>query len=333
MILLSQDKLNKVLSCALTLLFFITFSCAKKEPEKKIKTVMVDAYLIENPGEKKTKNVQNGKVKRGEYVVINEEKDFNGKKYFNVTIEGVSTTGWLDSANARDGKLESVTVIKDDDLYTRPNIKSDKTGTVKAGQVAFKLEEKDQFVLIQYPGKEAYILKTSLGKASMIVKSIAISGLGKATITASSQYIPTEGKESQFDPRNAFDNKLQTAWCEGKNGDDGIGEYIYLTFENSVMITKVSIVNGYAVSNEAYKNNNRVATLKIVSEDSGKEVIIELADDNFDYQSQDIMLKGTSFKFVIDKVYKGKVSDTCISEIKLTGKADITSRVYEDDGE
>lgn len=310
--------IKKALIFFAVLAFAVSLSCGKKEPEKVFKTVSVDSILVTNPGEKKPVYVANGKVRRGEYVVVTEEKDINGKKYYNVIIEGVSTSGWIEAACVRDGKLQSVTVIKDDNLYTRPNTKSEKAGTVKAGQVAFMLEEANEFVLIQYPGKEAYILRTSLGDASMVVRIITIPGLGKATIAASSQYLPGEGRETQFDPRNAFDGKLQTAWCEGKNNDDGIGEYIILNFENYVVLTKVAIVNGYANTGDSYNNNNRVAALKIVS-GNGENVTMELSDSNLDYQSQEMEISGSTFRFIIDRVYKGKMSDTCISEIKLEG--------------
>jgi len=309
-------SLKKILVSLTVLSMIAAVSCKKKEPEKVFKTVTADTYLVQNPGEKKAINVTNGKVKRGEYLVLGEEKDFNGKKFFNVTIEGVSTKGWIDSEKVRDGKLQSVTVTKDEDLYIRPNLKSDKAGTVKAGQVAFKLEESGEFVLIQFPGKEAYILKTSLGDAGMVLKTISIAGAGKATISASSQYLPGEGKETLYDPRNAFDGKLQTSWCEGKTNDDGVGEYITLTFDDYVVITGVSVVNGSASSEESYNNNNRVATLKIASEDSSH--VINLVDNNLDYQSgEPFEIYGRTFRFIINSVHKGKVSDTCISEIKI----------------
>lgn len=316
--------IKRILVSLTVLALAFTMSCGKKEPEKIFKTVSTDSYLIENPGEKKIIYVTNGKVKRGEYLIFNEEKDINGKKYFNVTVEGVSTKGWIDSANVKDGKLESVTVIKDDDLYMRPNSKSEKAGTVKAGQVAFKLEDNGEFVKIQYPWKEAYILKSSLGDASMIVRAITVPGLGKATIAASSQYLPSEGKETMYDPRNAFDGKLSTAWCEGKNNDDGIGEYIILNFDKPVVLTSVSVVNGYASSEDAYKGNNRVASLKIVS-GNGQEFMVELVDGNLDYQRSEMELFGQSFKFIINKVYSGKMSDTCIGEIKLEGRTDFAT--------
>ena len=320
-----------VLFTVLTMAFAI--GCGKKkEPVKAYKTIAVDSYLVENPGEKKLIYVPKGKVKRGEYVIVNEERDVNGKKYVNVTIDGVTTRGWLDATYLKEGRLESVTVIKDDDLYLRPNIKSEKIGTVKAGQVAFRIEENNEFVLIQYPGKEAYILKSSLGDASMVIRTITNAGLGKATVAASSQYISSEGKETSFDPRNAFDGKLQTAWSEGKSNDEGTGEFIILTFEKPVVLTRVSVVNGYANTEESYKNNSRVASLKVIS-GNGQEVAIDLVDNNLDYQSSDMELYGSSFKFMINKTYSGKMSDTCISEIRLEGRSDFAGDNEYGDGD
>ncbi len=318
-----QEKtmLTRVTALLTVLVMAFAAGCAKKEPARAYMTVSADSYLVENPGEKKPVYVPKGKLKRGEYVIVNEERDVNGKKFINVTIEGVTTRGWLDASYLKEGKLGSVTVIKDDDLYLRPNIKSEKVGAVKAGQVAFRIEENNDFVLIQFPGKEAYILKTSLGEASMVIRTITITGLGKATVAASSQYLPGEGKETSFDPRNVFDGKIQTAWCEGKYNDEGVGEFIILTFEKPVVLTSVAIVNGYAGSEDLYKNNSRVASLKVVS-GNGAETVIELADDNRDFQSSGMELYGTSFKFIINRVYSGKISDTCISEIKLEGRTD-----------
>lgn len=284
----------------------------------KTSTVLNDVTLVENPGEKKAVYVPNGKIKRGEYVTVKEEKMVDGKRFLKVQIEGVSTTGWMDATMIREGKFESVTVTVDSDLYSRPNLKSDKNGRVSAGQVAFKLEEKDNFYLIQYPGKEAYILKSNVGAGDMVVRTISIPGIGKATVSASSQFSFGEGKELQFDPRNVFDGNLQTCWSEGKTGDTGIGEYIMLNFEQTIKLSEISVVNGWTKSEETYNVNTRVAQLKVVS-NNGQEALIDLNDNVMDYQSSNIELVGSSFKFIINKVYAGKDSDTCISEIKIQG--------------
>ncbi|MDF3821543.1 hypothetical protein P3G55_16685 [Leptospira sp. 96542] len=285
---------------------------------KKSKTVLADGYLVENPGEKKPVLVPEGKVKRGEYVTLLEEKDVAGIKYNLVEIKGVSTKGWLEEKNLHEGELKTATVIRDADLYLRPNEKSEKSGKAKAGLVVFVIEEAENFTLIQFPGKKTYILKSDLGDGETVVKTITIAGLGTATASASSQYIQTEGKELDYDPRNAFDAKFQTGWCEGKTGDDGVGESLTVSFPSAVHLSEISIVNGLAKNEESYKNNNRVATFKVESS-YGKTESLDFEDDVFDFQNKQVDLTGASFKFIITKIHKGKLSDTCISEIKLVG--------------
>ncbi|EMY77769.1 hypothetical protein LEP1GSC060_2231 [Leptospira weilii serovar Ranarum str. ICFT] len=304
-------KILKVILLTLAIIL-VAINC------KKSKTILADAVLLENPGEKKPVYVTDGKVKRGEFVTLLEEKDFNGTKFNLVEIKGVSTKGWMDEKNLYEGELKSATVIRDADLYLRPNEKSEKSGKARAGLVVFKLEEKDNFVYIQFPGKKAYISKSDLGDGETVIKTIAIPGLGNATILASSQYIQTEGKELDYDPRNVFDGKFQTGWCEGKTGDDGVGESVTISFPSAIRLSEISVVNGYARSEDSYKNNNRVSSLKVESSHGGTATI-DFDDNNFDYQARPVELTGDSFKFIISKVHKGKVSDTCLSEIKLTG--------------
>lgn len=288
---------------------------------KKMKTVTTDMWLMETPVKEKPTWVQNGKVKRGEYVKMEEERIVDGVKFFHVQVEGVTTKGWISEQFVKDGKLQSVTVIIDSDLYMRPNEKSDKTGRVAAGQVAFKIEEKDKYVLINYPGTEAYVLKTNLGSGTQVVKTITLPGLGTATVSASSQYLSGEGKELEFDPRNLFDGNLQTAWCEGKTGDDGIGEYVQLNFPYYVDITEIAVVNGWTKSETLYKQNGRIQELKVAAFGAMGEAtqLLNLMDENYDYQPTGVMLNGTGFKFSISKVYKGTDPDTCMGEIRLTG--------------
>jgi hypothetical protein len=258
---------------------------------------------------------------------VKEEKEIGGKKYVLVQIEGVETKGWVEEKYLKEGKLKSATVLTDSDLYMRPNLKSDKAGRVPAGQVAFIVEEKEDFALINFPGKEGYIQKSQLGEGSMVVKAVSIPGLGKASVSASSQFSFGEGRELEFDPRNVFDGSLQTAWSEGKSGEDGIGEYIQLSFNECVELTDISVVNGWTKSEDVYKLNGRVAELKVVN-DYGQEQVISLQDEVYDYQSTPVTMSGSNFKFVISKVYKGKDSDTCMSEIRLQG----TTRPCEYDG-
>jgi len=300
-------------------------SCGDKKS-----TAVVDVALVEVPGAKKPVYVPNSLIKRGEYVIVLEKKEVDGKGYSKVQIDGVSTSGWLEDRWIREGALETVIVIRDSDLYTRPNSKSPKTGRVRAGQAAFQLEKVDeQFSLIQYPGKEAYIENKNLGKdKSQVTKSVTLPGIGKASVSASSQYSRGEGKELEFDPRNLFDGSLQTAWCEGKSGDDGVGETVTVNFDNPVNIQQVSIVTGWTKSEELFKMNNRVSKMNIgfysAFDEGSDSLTAELQDDNYDYQPifpEMISFPVISLTFRIDGVHKGRDPDTCVSEIKIEGTA------------
>ncbi len=287
---------------------------------KKNKTILIDVGLVENPGEKQPKYIPNGLVKRGEFVNVLEEKEVNGKKYYLVQILDVDTKGWVEEKWVHDGKLQTVTVIQDSDLYTRPNEKSPKFNfQVKSGLEVFQLSVKDEFTEIQYPGVQGFIKTVNLGQKSEIKRTIFVPGLGKAVVSASSQYKATEGTENQFDPRNLFDGSLQTAWCEGVS-DAGVGESVSITFENAVMLNKIEVVNGWTASEQYYNINSRVASLKVASSDGGS-ASLTLQDSNFDYQPNDVSLSGSSFKFSIDDIFKGRDADTCISEIRLSGNA------------
>ncbi len=285
-------------------------------------TVLSDVSLIEDPSAKSVKYVPKSRIKRGEYLTILEEKMIKDVKYYNAQIDLVSTKGWISEKFVKPGVLKSVTVQVDSDLFLRPSEKSDKVGTVKSGQVAFLFEENGDFSLIQYPWREGYIKKSALGKSDSVTKKVSIAGIGSVTVSASSQLVSTEGGEMFFDPRNVFDGSLQTAWSEGKTDGPGIGESISVSLPQYMRITSVSIVNGSTRSEESYKNNARVAKLKISTND-GKEAIIDLEDGVMDYQTRDVDLTGNSVKFEISDVYNGdKFSDTCISEIKIEARAE-----------
>lgn len=318
-----MKKLFMIVTLAVFMLGSVGFSWGKKYA-----TILVDVALVESPGVAKPKWVPNSLLKRGEFVIIKDEKDVGGKTYALVQIEDVDTIGWLDKRWIHEGKLESYTVVNDSDLYTRPNKRSPKRGRVLSGQHAFMFEEKEKFALIQYPGVEAYIsveniAKTATTNQQNIEKVITIPGLGKARVYSSSQYKNGEGKEMEFDVRNLFDGSLQTAWCEAAAGD-GIGEWVQIVFEQPVNIKKISVVSGWTKSEEMYKINGRPARLRYEYTAMGPEPNptgqLELQNENYDYQPTEVnLMVGGGIKFIIDSVYNGRDKDTCISEIKLEG--------------
>ncbi len=314
--MLSPSKRLLTLSVPLAVMLAILLvpCCAK------FKTVMENATLIENPGDKKAVAIQNGKVSRGEFVTLVEEKQFDGKRFFKVKLQGVDTQGWLDAKYLQDGKLEMVTVISDAEIFARPTLKSEKTGMLKAGQAVFKLKEAEGFFQVNYSGNEGFVQKDKIGKASDVVRTVPIPGIGIAKVRSSSYLVPSSGNELKYDPRNLFDGKIQTAWVEGKSGDDGISEWVSVEFENIVTLYEIGIINGFASDEATYKSNNRVAGLRIESSAGGIQNM-ELTDENYDYQNLPVNIAGQSFKFIITKIHKGKVDDTCMSEIRLKGHA------------
>lgn len=94
-------------------------------------------------------------------------------------------------------------------------------------------------------------------------------------------------------------------------------------------INQIAIINGYAKTDELWKNNGRVKKLK-VTVDNKEEYILEL-EDTKDLQLFDLSYKNDSikkkinFKFEILEVYSGeKYEDTCLTSLYLSGGTNIT---------
>lgn len=148
-------------------------------------------------------------------------------------------------------------------------------------------------------------------------------GGGNYKVFASSE-LRTQNHNS-YKAKSANDLSYLTAWVEGKE-DSGIGEYIEYTFKNkSPRITSIIISNGYMKSDNTWKNNNRVKSLKLYV--NGKDFgILKLSDSKTDQtfkigtfghneDGSDLVLR-----FEILEVYKGdKYNDTAITEIYFDG--------------
>ncbi len=315
--------MKKRLTFFLILIFLFAVSACKKQV-----TAIVDVALTENPGDKHY--IKGGLVKRGEYMNVLEEKDVDGAKYYLVQIKDVSTKGWLLQKWVHEGELKEVSIVRDTDLLMRPGENSPKFNfQAKAGLTVFQISTKGDYVEIQFPalGKStAFVKKDAIGNASEITRSLTLPGLGKATVSATSQYKRTDGTESEFDPRNLFDGSLQTAWCEGANGT-GEGEAITLFFQAPVTIRKIEVVNGWTKSENLYTMNGRIAKLRARSDYDG-DVTLDLQDNNYDYQSTDVMISGSRITFTVDSTHKGRDPDTCMAEIRLTGNQGVEEMDY-----
>jgi hypothetical protein len=148
-------------------------------------------------------------------------------------------------------------------------------------------------------------------------------GGGNYKVNASSNLKP-QGKNT-YDAKSANDLSYKTAWVEGKE-DAGIGEYIEYHFEpKSPRITAIIIANGYMKSDIAWKNNNRVQSLKFYLNgefygilnltDTKSDQRFELGTFGHNEDGSDLVLR-----FEINEIYQGdKYNDTAISEIYFDG--------------
>lgn len=156
-------------------------------------------------------------------------------------------------------------------------------------------------------------------------------GGGQDTQTASSE-LAAQGINT-YSAKNAHDLSYETAWVEGVPGY-GVGEFLeYHVKPENPRITDIIIVNGYVKSDNTWKNNSRVKTLKMYIDDK-PYAILELEDSQAeqhfkvkpigysDRENFELLKKkpGFTMKFEIAEVYPGlKWDDTAITEIYFNG--------------
>lgn len=128
-------------------------------------------------------------------------------------------------------------------------------------------------------------------------------------------------KSMNYKVENVIDDNPSTAWIEGVS-DDGIGQFIQFSSNNTFRVDKIDIINGFSKNQKTYMKNNRVK--KVIMEFSDKsQQVYELEDNNMEYQTIDIGgINTNSVKVIIQEVYtNGRVyKDTCISEISVYGQ-------------
>ena len=127
-------------------------------------------------------------------------------------------------------------------------------------------------------------------------------------------------KSMNYKVENVIDDNPSTAWIEGVS-DDGIGQFIQFSSNNTFRVDKIDIINGFSKNQKTYMKNNRVKKVIIEFSDKSQQVY-ELEDNNMEYQTIDIGgINTNSVKVIIQEVYtNGRVyKDTCISEISVYG--------------
>ena len=128
-------------------------------------------------------------------------------------------------------------------------------------------------------------------------------------------------KSMNYKVENVIDDNPSTDWIEGVS-DDGIGQFIQFSSNNTFRVDKIDIINGFSKNQKTYMKNNRVKKVIIEFSDKSQQVY-ELEDNNMEYQTIDIGgINTNSVKFIIQEVYtNGRVyKDTCISEISVYGQ-------------
>lgn len=128
-------------------------------------------------------------------------------------------------------------------------------------------------------------------------------------------------KSMNYKVENVIDDNQSTAWIEGVS-DDGIGQFIQFSSNNTFRVDKIDIINGFSKNQKTYMKNNRVKKVIIEFSDKSQQVY-ELEDNNMEYQTIDIGgINTNSVKVIIQEVYtNGRVyKDTCISEISVYGQ-------------
>ncbi|MBS0618733.1 MAG: hypothetical protein JSR44_11130 [Spirochaetes bacterium] len=158
----------------------------------------------------------------------------------------------------------------------------------------------------------------------MIYRKVTAPATAFTVASASaSSHLPASANYSH-EAAKAFDGYRASAWGEGAKGD-GIGESIAATFDGTVKIKSIGIINGFTDTHATFGNlyplNNRVKKAKLIFDDGEETLVFEDGKES----EQTIKLASAhstkSAKLVILEVYKGaKWDDTLVSELAFYDK-------------
>ena len=129
------------------------------------------------------------------------------------------------------------------------------------------------------------------------------------------------GQLNAYGPQNLFDGNPATAWCEGVQGP-GDGQEIVVEFAQALIVSQISVVNGYAKSGATFAKNNSIHTLAAIWPD-GSTSSLDLADS---MSPQTIGIRHNQavqrLALRIESVNGGsKWPDSCISELQFAVRA------------
>lgn len=131
-----------------------------------------------------------------------------------------------------------------------------------------------------------------------------------SSVNATSEYISKKG--NYYGADNLIDSDMETTWQEGEE-DGGIGQSINFTFNEPAIISAMCIYNGKQTNNEAFYENNRIASFTIFE----YSLSVQLPDS---MEAQYIIFENPLLEdqvtLTLQSIFGGsKWNDTCITEI------------------
>ena len=106
-----------------------------------------------------------------------------------------------------------------------------------------------------------------------------------------------------------------TAWCEGVPGP-GLGETITEKLDGAYTARSLTITNGYAKSDEAFRGNGRIKSATIETS-RGYKAAVTLKDTREPQRIAFPKSKIAWVKLTITDVYPGSHADTCVSQFGI----------------
>lgn len=138
-----------------------------------------------------------------------------------------------------------------------------------------------------------------------------------SNIEASSFLTEKNRPKDAYHMKNIADGDKRTAWFEA-SPDDGIGEWLKITFTEAKKVEKVGILGGYPKTDKLFKQNNRIKTATLVLSNGDTQVIKFKDSKEMQYFTVESSAKTSYVKVVINSVFRGsKYRDTCVSELEI----------------
>jgi hypothetical protein len=132
-----------------------------------------------------------------------------------------------------------------------------------------------------------------------------------------SSVLPTAGvNTADYGPQSLFDSETADAWVEGED-DDGIGQWIVLSWSAPRPVRGFVIANGYGKSPGLFKSNSRVRSM-LLSFAGGEQTELQLNDTSKERQYLlERTITTTWVRFEIRDVIRGsRYRDTAVSGLR-----------------